>query len=165
MHKTTLLLGLGNILLGDEGFGVHVARMLKETTLPDYVRVEEGGVGGFNLLGYLDGVERVVIIDVMMQDFPPGKLRWLTSEADLAEPGKIALSFHQVGPLDLVKMFGLLGYEPQLYYLVARPQTMEWSMELSPPLKKAALRSARILEKLSWENFKGLERSRSVCIS
>ena len=131
MYRTTLILGLGNILLGDEGFGVHVARMLKETRLPDYVRVEEGGVGGFNLLGYLEGVERVIVIDVMMQDSPPGKIRLIKPGTDLTEPGKNILSFHQVGALDLVKMWGLIGYEPQTYFLVTRPQKMEWSMELS----------------------------------
>ncbi|MBL7209032.1 MAG: hydrogenase maturation protease, partial [Dehalococcoidia bacterium] len=59
---TTMVLGVGNLLLGDEGFGVHVVRRLKERKLPGHVRVEEGGVGGFNLLGYLDGVKRLLVV-------------------------------------------------------------------------------------------------------
>ena len=43
-------MGLGNVIMGDEGFGVHVAQCLKEISLSDNIRVEEGGVGGFDLL-------------------------------------------------------------------------------------------------------------------
>lgn len=71
--ETTLILGVGNIIQGDEGFGIHVARQLKDVLLPGDVRVEEGGVGGFNLLGSLEGAKQVIVVDVMMTDIPPGK--------------------------------------------------------------------------------------------
>jgi hydrogenase maturation protease len=71
---TTLIMGLGNVLLGDDGFGVHVIRHLKETVLPDNIRLIEGGVGGFNLLGYLEGVQRLVIVDAMIVDLTLGEV-------------------------------------------------------------------------------------------
>ena len=49
--KKALILGVGNLILGDEGFGVHVARRLKESGLPAGIDVTEGHVGGFDLLG------------------------------------------------------------------------------------------------------------------
>jgi len=163
-ERTTLILGLGNILLGDEGFGVHVARLLRECKLPDYIRVEEGGVGGFNLLGYLDGVERLVVIDAMMLDSSPGELLLWKPGPHFRESGKNIISFHQVGIIELVHMWGLLGYEPEILFLVTRPEKMEPSMELSPCLRTAAEQAAKLIEKLYVNNFADLERSKDLCI-
>jgi len=161
---TTLIMGLGNILLGDEGFGVHVARRLKEFKLPDCVRVEEGGVGGFNLLGYLDGVERLVVVDAMMLDSPPGELMLLKPGPNFRESGKNIVSFHQVGIIELIHTWGLLGYEPEILFLVTRPQKMEPSMELSPCLRSAAEQAAKLIGNLCVNNFADLERSKDLCI-
>ena len=49
-EKKTMVLGIGNIIMGDEGFGLHVIRRLKEIGMPESIVLEEGGVGGFNLL-------------------------------------------------------------------------------------------------------------------
>ena len=144
----TLVLGLGNILMGDEGFGVRVARRLKEVELPDNVRVTEGGVGGFNLLGQLEGVERLIVVDIMILPSPPGELRLLEPGPELAEPGKVIISFHQVGVLDLVQMWSLIGHEPKTTFLVTRPQSMEWGTELSPPLRLAANRAVGVIQEL-----------------
>ncbi|MFC2058563.1 hydrogenase maturation protease [Chloroflexota bacterium] len=161
---TTLIMGLGNLLLGDEGFGVHVARRLKDCQLPDYVRVEEGGVGGFNLLGHLEGVDRLLVVDVMMVDSPPGKLILFKPGPNFGEPGKRIVSFHQVGALELVHMWGLLGYEPEILFLVTRPEKMEWSMELSPPLQSAERQAVKLIGELCLDNFNGLERGKNLCI-
>ena len=157
---TTLIMGLGNVLLGDEGFGVHVARRLKEIQLPERVRVEEGGVAGLNLLGYLEGVEKLVFVDAMMLDSPPGELMLWRPGLDFRETGKNIVSFHQVGVMELVRIWGLLGHEPETLFLVARPEKMEPGMELSPALQRAAERAAEIIEKLVGNNFADLERSK-----
>ena len=161
--ETTLVLGIGNILLGDEGFGVHVARGLKDIELPDNVRIEEGGVGGFNLLGLLEGVRRLVVVDVMMTDIPAGELLLFKPGLDFTEPGKRIISFHQVGVIELVQMWGLLGYKPELFFLVTRPEKMEWSMELSPPLCNAASKAIKLITELCWNNFTGFERRQELC--
>lgn len=150
-NGTTMVLGLGNLLMGDEGFGVHVVRHLKEVKLPSHVRVVEGGVGGFNLLGYLEGVKWLLVVDVMMTDSPPGELRLLNSDQKPEERGKQILSFHQVGILELVKMWGLLGYEPEIMFLVTRPEKIEWSTELSPPLQSAADQATKMIQHLCTE--------------
>lgn len=159
----TLILGVGNIIMGDEGFGVHVVRSLSDIELRDNVRVEEGGVGGFNLLGSLEGVRRLIVVDIMMIDRPPGELLFFKPRPDFAESGKRIISFHQVGVLDLVQMWGLLGYQPEIFFLVARPEKLEWCMELSPPVRRAADKATRLLKKLCHDNFAGLERRASLC--
>jgi hydrogenase maturation protease len=153
-------MGLGNILLGDEGFGVHVARRLKEIELPDNVRVEEGGVGGFDLLGHLEGVTRLIVVDVMILPSPPGELKLLEPGPEVSEPGKVMLSFHQVGVLDLIQMWGLVGKEPEVKFVVTRPQSMDWGTQLSPPLEQAADKAVTIVRQLC-ANFS--TRSQGLC--
>jgi hydrogenase maturation protease len=159
---TTLILGVGNIIMGDEGFGVHVARELKGTKLGHDVRVEEGGVGGFNLLGVLEGVRQVIVVDVMNTDIPPGEILFFKPGNDFAEPGKQIISFHQIGVLELVQMWGLLGYQAEVFFLVTRPQRLEWSTELSPEAQQAASKAVKLIKKISKDNFASLER-RALC--
>jgi len=160
-NGTTMVLGLGNILMGDEGFGVRVVRRLKEVGLPNHVRIEEGGVGGFNLLGLLEGVERLIVVDVMILPSPPGELKLLEPGPDLAEPGKVILSFHQVGVLDLLQMWGLIGKEPEVKFLVTQPQSMELGDGLSPPVQAAADKAVGVIQELC-TNFS--RRSQGLCI-
>jgi len=157
--RITLILGVGNIIMGDEGFGVHVARQLKDTELRGDVRVKEGGVGGFNLLGSLEGVKRVIVVDIMNTDIPPGDVLFFKPGAGFSEPGKRIISFHQVGVLELVQMWGLLGYKAEVFFLVTRPQRLEWSTELSPAVQLAATKAVNMIKELSKDNFARLERS------
>lgn len=161
--QTTLILGVGNVIMGDEGFGIHVVRGLKNVVLPTGVRIEEGGVGGFNLLGSLEGVKRVIVVDVMMADISPGEILCFRPGPDFSEPGKSIISFHQIGVPELVQMWGLLGYETEIFFLVTRPEKLEWSTELSPTVRLAADKAIRFLKELCDDNFAGLERSASLC--
>ncbi|MDD5093183.1 MAG: hydrogenase maturation protease [Dehalococcoidia bacterium] len=162
-QQATLILGLGNVLMGDEGFGVHVVRRLKGIDLPGNIRVVEGGVGGFGLLNHLDGVERLLIIDAMMTDSLPGELLIVKPGPNLTEPSKRVLSFHQIGALELVAMGQLLGYEPQTSFMVTRPERIEMGMELSPSVEKAVGRAARLIEEMCRGDFAMLERSENSC--
>ena len=83
-----MVLGIGNIIMGDEGFGLHVIRRLKEIGMPDNIILEEGGVGGFELLGNLQGVDKLVVVDIMMLPLPPGELKVFEPGNPPTEPGK-----------------------------------------------------------------------------
>jgi hydrogenase maturation protease len=161
--EKTLILGVGNIIMGDEGFGVQVIRRLREVGLPAGVRIEEGGVGGFNLLGLLEGVGRLIVVDVMMAEVPPGEVLFFKPEPGFGEPGKTIISFHQVGVLELIQMWGLLGYKPEIYFLVTRPEKLAWSTELSAPAQAAVAKAVKLIKAISRDDFAVLERSRSLC--
>lgn len=163
--QTTLILGVGNIIMADEGFGVRVVQRLKKIYLSDNIRIEEGGVGGFNLLGSLEGIKRLIVVDVMMTDIKPGEVCLFRPGPDLAEPGKRIISFHQVGVLELVQMWSLLGYEPEVFFLVTRPEKLEWGTELSAPVQSATTKAVSLLKKLCHDNFTSLERSMETCSS
>jgi len=76
-----------------------------------------------------------------------------------SEPGKQIVSFHQVGVLELVQMLGLLGYKAEVFFLVTRPQRLEWSTELSPAVQLAATQAVNMIKEISKDNFAKLERS------
>jgi hydrogenase maturation protease len=114
-----LILGLGNILLRDEGTGVRaLERLLAEYRLPPRARALDGGTMGLDLLPYLDGASRLLILDALRTGGPPGKLARLTN-GEIPAALALKLSVHQVG---------LLGLEPAC---------LEWGLELSPPVDAA----------------------------
>jgi hydrogenase maturation protease len=133
--SSAMILGLGNVLLSDEGFGVHIVHRLQQAGLPHCVRVEEGGVGGLNLLGLLEGISHLLVIDVMMLPSAPGVIKLIAPDSPPAEPGKSVMSFHQVGILEVLTLSGLIGCRPETSFLVTRPQVMEWGTRLSPALE------------------------------
>jgi hydrogenase maturation protease len=154
----TLILGAGNIAAGDEGFGVHVVRRLKNVKLPLGIRNMEGGVGGFDLLGHLEGLTRLIVVDIMILEQPPGELFLFKPGGNSIEPGKKVVSFHQVGILELIQIAEVIGYKPEVFFLVTPPETMAWSFELSPVLSRAADKAAQFLKEMSENNFIGLKQ-------
>jgi hydrogenase maturation protease len=74
------------------------------------------------------------------------------------------LSFHQVGVLDLMQMWSLIGIEPETFFLVTRPQKMEVSMELSPTLQIAADRAVEIVKEMAYKGIYEPERKGDPCI-
>jgi hydrogenase maturation protease len=164
MHqKSTLILGLGNLLLRDEGFGVHVVQQLKSHQLPGNIRVVEGGVGGYNLLGYMAGIERLLVVDVMMIDTIPGKLTIFKPGLHFKANGQNALSFHQVGIMELVQMGKLLGHHPEVFFLVTRAKILEPGLTLSRCLQKSVGPAVQLILKLCHNQFSELERSTELC--
>lgn len=147
----TLLLGVGNAALADEAFGPHVVRRLMAYSFPDNIRLFDGAVGGFDLLGHLEGVDRLVIVDVMKTELEPGDIGWLDLDDKLKASGKIDLSFHQVGILELLQVAELIGHKPQVHFLVTRPIKVEWSFELTDPVRQAVDKAVDFLA----EKFNG----------
>ncbi len=144
-----MVLGIGNIVMGDEGFGLHVIRRLKEIGMPEDIILEEGGVGGFNLLNDLEGVDRLIVVDIMMIPLPPGELKVFEPGNPPREPGKAIVSFHQVGVLELINMWMMMGNtEPEVTFVVTRPQTINWGTELSAELKPAVDKAAAMIKDL-----------------
>jgi Ni,Fe-hydrogenase maturation factor len=66
----TLILGVGNLLLGDEGFGVHAIRRLRDEGVPGHVVLEDGGTGGVDLLDMITAYDRVIVLDVIRPALP-----------------------------------------------------------------------------------------------
>ncbi len=65
-----LVLGIGNLLMGDEGLGVHYARRMEQESLPEEVTVLDGGTVGFNLMEALENHEHVIMVDATLDGRP-----------------------------------------------------------------------------------------------
>ena len=74
MKDELLVLGIGNVLLGDEGVGVHVIQQLEKHEMPTHVTLLDGGTGGFHLLSYLQDYSRVILIDATLDGKEPGTI-------------------------------------------------------------------------------------------
>jgi len=111
-RSPVLILGIGNVLMGDEGVGVHVVRHLETLVLPDGVTCLDGGTGGFHLLGVLQDAGRVVLIDATIDGFPPGTVRRLRPRYSKDYPR--TLTAHDIGLKDLLDAFYLLGDRPDV---------------------------------------------------
>lgn len=148
--ERTLVLGLGNVLLGDEGIGVWIADTLKRRfEFPASTTILEGGTLGLDLLPRLDGVQRLLVIDAAKFGGHPGELVRLQGEA-ISRVLAVKVSPHQVGVQDLLATARLLGSEP--------PHVVLWGMEparlapgtgFSPEVQKALPQlEAEVLEEL-----------------
>jgi hydrogenase maturation protease len=131
-----LVLGVGNVLLGDEGVGVHAVRELERGPLPAGVRVVDGGTGGFPLLGLLQEHPTVLFIDATLDGRPPGTVARL--EPRFASDFPRVLSAHEIGLRDLIESAVLLGPLPKLYlFTVSIAAAQPMSLELSPAVRAA----------------------------
>ena len=107
-----LLLGLGNILLGDEGLGIRALEKLQEGYgLPDTIQVLDGGVLGLELLAYAEGITKWLIIDALQTGQAPGTIVRLTG-AEVPAALALKLSMHQVGFQEVLALCQLRGTMP-----------------------------------------------------
>lgn len=130
----TLVLGLGNILLGDEGVGVRVVeRLLEQYHFPEGVRVMDGGTLGLDLLPFLEEASRLLVVDAVQARKPPGTLVRLEGNQVPAFLDVSKVSPHQEGLQDLLGVATLKGYLPdELIFWGAQIESLGVSLELSP---------------------------------
>jgi hydrogenase maturation protease len=107
-----LILGIGNILMGDEGVGVHVVRYLEKMPLPDRTSLLDGGTGSLVLLEPMQLAGKVIIIDATMDGQAPGTVSLLKPRFSADYPK--TLTAHDIGLKDLLDVFHLLGNKPEV---------------------------------------------------
>ncbi len=147
----TLVLGLGNILLKDEGVGVRVIERLQaEYTFPDDVLVLDGGTLGLDLLAYIEDHSRIVIVDAVKAGKETGTLIRLVNDEIPAFLGP-KVSPHQVGLQDLLALAKLRGHFPDEVILWGvQADIFEPGLELNPPIAaQVDSLCARVLEELT----------------
>jgi len=131
-----LVLGIGNVLMGDEGVGVHALARLEDEAWPDDVTLVDGGTGGFHLLSLLQDSEPVVMIDAAADGRPPGTVRVITPR--FASDFPPSLSAHDIGLRDLVEATALLGHLPEMYLVtVSIAHIKPMCLSLSPEIEQA----------------------------
>ena len=150
----TLVLGLGNVLMGDEGIGVYVVRAVEKHKLPDGVECLDGGTGGFTLLEPLEAADLIILIDAASDGNPIGTVTRTTPRFSRDYPP--TLTAHDVGMKDLLDMFYIQGgqHDIVLYAITIDPK-QPIRMSLSAEAEKsAAVAVERILAEL-WAGSEG----------
>jgi hydrogenase maturation protease len=134
---TTLVLGLGNLVHGDDGVGIHaIERLQKDARVPGGVVLMDGGTQGLNLIPHIWGFKRLLVIDAVDAGKEPGTLIRLEGDALQTLPGKPTV--HQLGFADLMIALKLLGEPPdEVVVIGVQPQSTDWSAELTAPVRDA----------------------------
>lgn len=128
----TAVFGLGNILLKDEGVGVHVVNALKERcTFPSDVEIIDGGTLGLDLLHLIEGKEKIIIIDAVDFKKEPGYIGIIEDDNIPATLFK-KLSVHHIGLSDVLFAAKLKGVTPSKVSLIGvQPESLELGLELT----------------------------------
>ena len=151
MSKRVLVAGVGNIFLGDDGFGVEVVKRLAGRELPEGVEVKDFGIRGMDLAYALqDDYELVVFVDATPRGEKPGTVYLI--EPEIEDDGEVSLDTHGMDPAKVIKLGArptrtlVVGCEPQS--VVSGEDYDEMLMELSEPVRAAVDEAVEMVESL-----------------
>jgi len=139
-RRKTLILGIGNTLLQDEGAGVHAIRMLADQAMQhDDIELMDGGTLSFSLAGAIEDADQLIVIDAAQYDGAPGTTKvFLGEQMDEFIGGNRKLSVHEVSLIDLMMIARLADQLPRRRALIGiQPQTIDWGETPSPPVAGA----------------------------
>lgn len=130
-----MILGVGNMLLTDEGFGIHVVEKLTaEYEFGDNVSVVDGGVLGINLLGTMSQADELIVVDVVKNHGEPGT-RYRIDHEDIPDRVRAKISLHQIDFLEALTLCQALDHVPHTTIVGVEPVDIEsQGIELTPTL-------------------------------
>lgn len=174
MTQRILVAGIGNIFLGDDGFGVEVAQRLLQQRYPEGVRVVDIGIRGMDLAYMLlDDFDALILVDTVARGGPPGSLYLIAPEPPDGgvetggeagrEAGRRAIETHSMDPVKVLAFAGTLGARlPQTLVVGCEPDPLDGDgldedgeedmrMELSAPVQSAVEEAVRMVDGLVHE--------------
>ena len=135
--QRTLILGVGNLILSDDGVGIHAVRLLqKKVKFDESVQVVDGGTCGLDLLQYLEGIDRLIVLDAAKPDHSPGKITRITG---VKVPAYLSIktSPHEIGLPELLFAAKLTDiYPKEVVIFCVEALSLETGIELSPIVEK-----------------------------
>ena len=141
-----LVLGIGNLVMSDDGVGVKVVQKLqREYRFAETVEIMDGGTLGLDLLPKLEGIERLIVVDAVETGEKPGTcVRLVGEELPIALETKV--SPHQMGLKDLLSVAELIGHSPREMVLIGvQPGSIEMDTELTPEVEAKVDELARMV--------------------
>jgi hydrogenase maturation protease len=157
-RKQILILGVGNLLLSDEGVGVHVARKLMAMDFPPGVEVLEGGTDGFALMHVLLQADRIILVDAVRGGGAPGSIYRFEIDDCPPFPDIYKTSVHQVSILEVINLSGLIGSPPHTTVIGVEPNRLEMGMELSPQIEAKIPRVIQLIREEVAAYLGGLQK-------
>jgi hydrogenase maturation protease len=122
--RKVLILGIGNTLRADDGLGVYIVQHMQEAgvILPEGVELLDGGTAGFDLLGLIDGYDKIVIVDALKADDKPGSIYRFTPEH--AVERRAQYSLHEVGIMEVIRTLRITGNDPEIEFVGIVPENI-----------------------------------------
>ncbi len=155
--KPILVVGVGNLIQRDDGFGVHAVRALAGQVLPDNVDLFDGGSLGPEMLPWLEGRRKIVFIDAVNAGMAPGTL-FRFEPQDLQYHMEEKTSIHQIGLIDTLSMAELMGDIPDEVVIIGvQPKVIDWGEDLSPELENVVPKAINLVKKEILKNTTILE--------
>lgn len=150
----TLVLGIGNILLRDEGVGVRLIEEMRQRPVPEGVELFDGGTFGIDLMDTIASRRKVIVVDAVDAEGKPGTIFKFGGQ-DLAARGDASLSLHDVGLLETLLMARQLGCEPKEVVIFGiKPKTIRPGLKLS---REVAAAVPKVVELVMEELRRGAE--------
>lgn len=130
-----VVIGVGNLLLKDEGIGIHAVQALQEQELPADVKLVDGGTSP-DLIAYTRAGDKLIIVDAAKAGGEPGTI-YRFKPQDLADERASLASAHEMGVVENLKLMSLAGNEPKEIVIIGiEPGEIEFGTELSPGLQQ-----------------------------
>jgi hydrogenase maturation protease len=141
-----VVIGVGNLLLRDEGIGIHVVKALQEMDLPPDIRLIDGGTSP-DLIAYTRAGDKMIIVDAARAGGEPGTVyRFLPG--DLAPGAGMLASAHEMGVVENLGLMSLSGHEPAETVIIGvEPAEIDWGTELSEALSRKVPDIVRVVLK------------------
>ena len=136
LKKNIGIIGIGNLILSDEGFGIHTLSYLEEHyTFPENVVLKDAGTAAIYMAPFLEECDPVFVIDVVDLQAEPGSYHFFTMDDIEARTFQTKMSPHQLGLLEMVEICRLRDMAPEhIEFHCVVPQSLETGMDLSPAL-------------------------------
>jgi hydrogenase maturation protease len=133
-----LIFGAGNLILSDEGFGVHFVKYMEEHyQLPDNVEIYDGGTLGIMVTHKFEEADKVFLVDIVDAAGEPGEIRCYDKDDIMLSKLPVKMSPHQIGIQEMLFISELRGAAPaDLTFYGIIPSSLDPGNELSPPLQK-----------------------------
>lgn len=159
--KRIVILGVGNVLFSDEGVGIKALEELKENFIfPENVELIDGGTLGIGLMPYLEGVNRLIILDAVLGGGPPGRVYEFKGE-QIRTMFSRKVSMHNVGLQDVLYILDFLDRIPEEMVLIGvEPKSLSLGCSLSPVVRSSLeMVVEKVLKHLDAWNIKPVRRS------
>lgn len=149
-----MVVGIGNLIMQDDGVGVHAIKALEELGFSDDVELIDGGTHSYDLIEEFCRAENLIIVDAMHAGGEPGTIYRAPFDELGLEPDQNITSLHEMHFVEAMKMTRMLGYNPTTTVFGIEPAIIEISMDLSPEVAK---KFPRLVELIHQEILRILE--------
>lgn len=152
-----IVVGIGNVLMKDDGLGVYVVQQLSKRLWPEQVDLIDAGIASFEILDVFCSADHIIVVDSMTAGGEPGTIYRVPLQELGLRDSHAVISLHELHFTEAIKVVNMMGYQPQVTVFGVEPYQVELGMELSPLI---ATKIPRLLELVETEIYSILEANR-----